>query len=59
MSGEDTKLKVKVEQDTEGAPAYKTVTFMYKGIRAPPVRANAKATEVYIHNLVYWQTCFI
>ncbi|KAK2177032.1 hypothetical protein NP493_621g00009 [Ridgeia piscesae] len=46
MSSENTGLNVKVEQDTKGVPSYKTITFTYSGIKAPPVRVGAEATEV-------------
>ena len=46
MSSEGTHLNVDVEQDPKGVPSYKTVTFTYNGIKAPPVRANANTTEV-------------
>ena len=46
MSSEDTNLNVKVEQDTKGVPSYKTITFAYNGIKAPPVKFDAKVTEV-------------
>ena len=46
MSSEKTNLNVNVERDTKGVPSYKTITLSYNGIKAPPVRANANATEV-------------
>ncbi|KAI0230282.1 Fibrocystin-L [Lamellibrachia satsuma] len=46
MLSEDTGLNVNVEQNVKGVPSYKTVTFAYKGLRAPPVSVDATATEV-------------
>jgi len=42
-------LNVKVTQDVKGVPSYKTITLTYNDVRASPVRANAKATEVKTH----------
>ncbi|KAK2180969.1 hypothetical protein NP493_419g08002 [Ridgeia piscesae] len=46
MSSEDSDLNVNVLQDTRGVPSYKTVTFTYNGIKAPPVKVDAEAAEV-------------
>ena len=46
ISSEDTHLNVKVEQATKGVPSYKTITFTYNGIKAPPVKVVAEASEV-------------
>ena len=46
MSSEETELTVNVEQATKGVPSYKTVTFTYNGIKAPPVKVDAEAAEV-------------
>ena len=46
MSSEGRNLNVNVAQDIKGVPSYKTITFAYSGIKAPPVRANANTTEV-------------
>ena len=59
MLSEDTGLNVNVEQNVKGVPSYKTVTFAYKGLRAPPVSVDATSTEVNSHD--YWQnhSCFV
>ncbi|KAI0230284.1 Fibrocystin-L [Lamellibrachia satsuma] len=46
MLSEDTDLNVYVEPNVKGVPSYETVTFAYKGLRAPPVSVDATATEV-------------
>ena len=46
MSSEDSDLNVNVLQVTRGVPSYKTITFTYNGIKAPPVKVGAEAAEV-------------
>ena len=59
MLSEDTDLNVYVEPNVKGVPSYETITFAYKGLRAPPVSVDATATEVNSHE--YWQnhSCFV
>ena len=55
MLSEDTDLNVIVEQNVKGVPSYKTVTFAYNGLRAPPVAVDANATQVNNIANDYWQ----